>query len=530
MVSSLSPELKSVRVAVSPAPKAPAPSVVDLSGVTVLTAPGAVYELPQEQRDIMCLTSDGMLHVSEAHKTSPYFLAFRERLGRNKYAHKARLVQHNEVAALYRRYAADKGSANLDQSIRQSEVVQLMRQAVEEGASDIHFNVDRDVAMVDFRVDGDLMERPEVGRQHGMDLVSTIYQSMCDIAQPMFLPNKAQDARLNSAATSALGLKGARIATRPTDSGLLAVLRLLYNRKQKLTLQELGFLEGQIESINNIVDRTKKGVFIICGATGSGKSTTLESLLSGLMVANNFKKRLITIEDPPEYEIEGAVQTPVQYASDATDEEISAAWARSITNLMRLDLDLAMIGEIRDYASAIAAFRAAMTGHGVFTTVHANDPVSALLRLKDMGVDVSLLTDPTIITGLAAQTLAPRLCKGCRRPYKGFSGLLSPAAVNRIEKYCDVEGVYLKGDGCPECKGRGTKGRIVVAETLEPSAKFMQEFLRGGQSAARKFWVEEMGGLTRNKVLIQRINEGVIDPVMGEDTVCMLDEDDYALA
>lgn len=524
MTSSTTQEMSAVKAA-----QRPGPGLV-LSSLTVLSAQGAALELGVEQRDMMCLTSDGTLHISEAHKNSTYVLAYRELLNRRKFAFRPRLVPHTEIAKLYRRFAADKGAIKIDQSIRQSEVISLIRQADELDASDIHFNVKKNVTEISFRVDGDLLARPELGAQHGMDLVSTIYQSMCDIAQPMFMPNKPQDARLNSASITALGLKGARLATRPSDSGVMAVLRLLKNRKRKLSLGELGFVDDQIKIVNSIVERTTRGLFIVCGATGSGKSTTLETVLSDLMVANDFKKRLITIEDPPEYEIVGAVQTPVQYPSDATDDEISAAWARSITNLMRLDLDLAMIGEIRDYASSIAAFRAAMTGHGVFTTVHANDPVFALLRLKDMGVDLSLLTDPSIVTGLAAQALAPRLCQSCKRPFKGFSSLVAPGARARIEKFCDVDAVYLKGDGCDDCKGRGIRGRIVVAETLEPTEKFMREFLRGGHIAARKFWIEEMGGLTRNKVLIQRINQGLIDPVMGEPAVCMLNEDEFALA
>lgn len=525
MSSSTPEEMSAVKAAQRSGP------TLDLSSLTVLSAQGAALELAPEQRDMMCLTSDGTLHISEAHRNSNYVLAYRELLTRRKFSFRPRFVPHTEVAKLYKKFAANKGPIKVDQSIRQSEVISLIRQADEMGASDIHFHVKKNVTEIAFRVDGDLLPRPELGAQHGMDLVSTIYQSMCDIAQPMFMPNKSQDARLNSSSITALGLKGARLATRPTDSGVLAVLRLLKNRKRKLTLEELGFVEPQVKIVNSIVERTTKGLFIICGATGSGKSTTLETVLSDLMVACDFKKRLITIEDPPEYEIVGAVQTPVQYASDATDEEISAAWARAITNLMRLDLDLAMVGEIRDYASSIAAFRAAMTGHGVFTTLHANDPVSALLRLKDMGVDLSLLTDPSIVTGLAAQTLAPRLCEACKRPFKGFSSLVAAGARARVEKFCDVDSVFVKGAdlNCSECKGRGIRGRIVIAETLEPTEKFMKAFVNGGHIAARKFWIEEMHGLTRNKVLIQRINEGLIDPVMGESAVCLLNEDEFTL-
>lgn len=499
---------------------------VDLSALKLLSGAGGQFELPAEHREFMCLTSDATLHISEAHKASPFVLGYRAKLDRREFKYRVRLSPHSTIAALYKRFST--APAVDEQSSRQAEVVRLMKEAVEPSTSDIHFRIEKEATRVFFRIDGLLIERPQLGREHGQTLVSTIYQSMCDVAQAMFMPTKAQDARLSTKNTAELGLKGARMSTRPTDSGMVAVLRLLYQSKQKRSLDELGFLPQQIADVREISTRTS-GICIVSGPTGSGKSTTLESLLSSVMRESEYKKNLVTIEDPPEYEIDGAVQTPVQYASDATDEEISGAWARSISNLMRLDPDLVMIGEVRDLASSIAALRAAMTGHGVYTTLHANDVVAALIRLQDMGVDMGLLTDPKIIVGLLSQRLAPRLCPSCRRPFRQFSQLLAPAVAKKVEELCDVDSVYIVGQGCGQCGGRGVKGRLVVAETLVPTAGFMKEFATAGQLAARRYWVERMGGLTRNQVLLQRINQGIIDPSHAEEAVCALDEDNTTL-
>lgn len=496
--------------------------------ISVLTATNSKrYPLPEEQQELMCLTSDGTLYISQAHKSSPYVLAFRERLNRNSFRHVAKYVRHTDIPIIYKKLGASSSNGD-EASLRQSEVIRLMRDAVEKDASDIHFLVEADATRIKLRVDGDLESLPEIGVQHGKDLVSTIYQSMCDVAQPMFLPEKPQDARMKGSFTISVGLKGARVATRPTDNGQLVVLRLLYQREIKATLESLGFLPEQVAAVRRMTQRTE-GINIIGGPTGSGKSTTLETVLSRLLAEMDFKVNLMTVEDPPEYTIPGAVQTPVQYPPGATDEEISQAWARAISNMMRLDPDLMMVGEMRDCASAVAAFRAAMTGHGVYSTLHANDAVANLVRLRDIGVDISLITDPQIVTGLLSQRLVRKVCPTCKRPYKLNRKLVPDDVAERIEKFCDPDRVHLAGPGCSDCKGRGTRGRIVIAEAINPTKSFMNTFREKGANEARTHWVRDLGGVTRNHAMIVRINEGIIDPVIAETKVCLLDEDKIIL-
>lgn len=492
--------------------------------IKVLTAAGNKrFALPPEQQELMCLTSDSTLYVSQAHKNSNYVLAFRERLNRNDFRHTVRLVRHTDVAKLYRKFGAATNGGD-EASLRQNEVIRFLRDAVEKNASDIHFRIESDATRIKLRVDGDLDDYEEIGLQHGKDLVSTIYQSMCDVAQSMFLPDKPQDARMKSSFTASVGLKGARVATRPSDYGQLVVLRMLYQRDVKETLASLGFFPEQEVVIRRMMQRTE-GINIVGGPTGAGKSTTLETTLSRLLAELMYKVHLITVEDPPEYTIPGAVQTQVQYPSDATGEEISQAWARAISNMMRLDPDLMMIGEMRDCASAVAAFRAAMTGHGVWTTLHANDVVANLGRLRDIGVDMSLITDPQIVTGLVSQRLVKKVCPNCRRPFLLNRTLVAADVAERVERFCNPREVYLKGPGCEVCKGRGTKGRILVAEVMMPTKAFMQEFKNHGANDARNYWVKKLDGLTRNQALIRRINEGIVDPTIGESKVCVLDED-----
>jgi len=144
-----------------------------------------------------------------------------------------------------------------------------------------------------------------------------------------------------------------------------------------------------------------------------------------------------------------------------------------------------------------------------------------------MGVDINLLTDASTVTGLINQSLAPKNCEHCKRPYLKYRHEVNEEMRERIELYCDPSRVFLKGNdrGCPHCGGKGYKGRTVVAETVVPTQSLMDVFKRDGKAKARKYWVEHMGGVTKAQHLIHKINEGIIDPHLGEQMVCALDED-----
>lgn len=192
---------------------------------------------------------------------------------------------------------------------------------------------------------------------------------MCDVSEEDYYENRSQNGRLKSHYLRELGLTGARIGTRVSDDGNVMVLRLL-KRGERKSLEALGYLPEQIELVNGMV-RSPLGLNIFSGPTGSGKSTTIEVLVQDLLDYHARKINVLTVEHPPEYRMDGAVQTPLMCDSD-DHESVARAWANAIAELLRLDPDAIVIGEMRDLDSAAAAFRAAMTGHLVFTTNHAN--------------------------------------------------------------------------------------------------------------------------------------------------------------
>lgn len=512
-------------------------SAVSLNGAKVLTAEGARFALSPEQRDMMCLTSDGILYVSSSSGMNHHVLGFIERLTRNNVPFKRIEIPLGKIRQLYQEAAqqhshSSHGASGADDTThRQKEVIKLIKECVSMGVSDIHFRVKSDITEIWVRIHGELQRlRTEDGvpreysKLHGHELCATMYNAMCDVAEEFHKPEQSQDGRLKKEHLRACGLFGARIATRPTERGYLMVLRLLYDhRGKKPTMLDLGYLAEQIALIRRMTQRTV-GINIFSGPTGSGKSTTLECLLSMLLAEFENKIHLLTLEDPPEYEVEGAVQTPI--ICDRKDPAaLAREWASAISNSMRLDPDVMMVGEMRDLDSAVAAFRAAMTGHGLWTTLHANDVTSILARLQDIGVQMSLLTDAALVTGLINQSLAPVLCPNCKVPFLKATGLAEDL-VGRVKSICVPEQVYVKGPGCDhkDCH-HGIAGRTVIAEVIMPTQQFMSVFQKEGKAAARSFWVKEMAGITKTQHLIRRINEGIIDPLLAERRVCSLDYD-----
>lgn len=493
----------------------------------VLSVTGA-YAVDEKHREKVCLLSDGVLLIANSYKTDHAVLAYKELLFRNRVAFKEHIVSVEEIRKRYQGEAA-KADRKGD-SYRQREVVGLIEEGVALGASDIHFRNDPDSTKIYMRIDGFLHKVHSLSVHDGREICATMYGSMTDVADTTYKPHIAQDGRLKEEFVKQCGLYGVRIATRPQVSGNVLVARLLPNHGPR-SLDELGYdTVRQVPIIQRLTKRTD-GINIFSGPTGSGKSTSLHSLLSMLLKHYDNAIHLLTIEDPVEYPLAGAVQTPVYYPKDDPEAE-GRAWAAAIKGGMRLDPDTIMVGEMRDRESAKTAFRASMTGHGVWSTLHANHALQAIDRLIDMGVEASFVTDATLVTGLFNQSLVAVNCPECRRPYSRSRADVEPGLRKRVERLCDPSTVFLRGrdKGCRTCGGKGYKGRTVVAEVCLTNQHIMNAYLAGGAARARACWVKDFEGMTKNRHLIDKVNLGLVDPEIGELQVCQLDYDELTIA
>ena len=517
-------------------------------GVVVLSAQGGKYPMTPDRQELMCFTSDNILSVLSGEEKSMKVRSYLDLLSRRGIKNvKIYNTNINFIRLLYQQLGENKDRVRVMDTVGaissiQMDIIRMITDAVRRKASDIHIAVYENHGTIAYRIHGDMYKFQEPPAEKCHEFCATIYQSMCDIAEPTYKSHTHQDARMKADFVDKCGLFGARIASGPTDTGSHMVIRLLYDAGSTIpTLQQLGYLPEQIEMID-IMRRHTSGINFLSGATGSGKSTTLVSVLDSIIkdaanadhgTADNGAEeflgiKVITIEDPPEYKIIGATQTPL-VADRTTEEMIRRGWANSIKASMRQDPDIMMIGEIRDAGSAKAAFDAAMTGHGVWTTVHVTDAVGIMMRLRGLEVETDRMLDPEIVTGLINQSLVQKLCPHCSISWDLGRDMVDLHTRKRVESYCQTEYVRLRGAGCEHCKGEGIMGRVVIAEVILPNLAFMDVFSEKGKTKAKEYWVKSMGGITKCMSLIRRINEGFVDPREGEGKICALDKDELTM-
>lgn len=321
----------------------------------------------------------------------------------------------------------------------------ILAQAIKEQASDIHFEPFENEFKVRYRVDGVLYEMVPPPKHLSLALTSRIkVMANMDIAERR-LP---QDGRiLISIGGRYVDL---RISTLPTAFGESVVIRVLDRSVVALDLKQIGMSRATLEEFERILDKPN-GIVIVTGPTGSGKTTTLYSSLKKL---NTLDSKLITTEDPVEYDIEGIVQVGIR-------EEIGLSFANSLRSILRQDPDIIMVGEIRDIETAEIAVQASLTGHLVFSTLHTNDSAGAIVRLIDMGIEPFLIT--STLEAVLAQRLIRKICTDCKTAFTPTADMLSeigltPAEVGNKKFYY--------GKGCKKCNNTGYKGRMGIFELL----------------------------------------------------------------
>ena len=335
----------------------------------------------------------------------------------------------------------------------------ILAQAVRQGASDVHISPEKKYIQARFRVDGILHEVPPPPRAMLMPIISRFkILANLDIA----VTRIPQDGRF----TVKLDEKeiNIRVSTLPTIHGENLVLRLLETGGKALTMEELGISAMDSKRIKTLI-RKPYGMILATGPTGSGKSTTLFSILS---LINKPNINIITLEDPVEYRMEKIRQVQLNRKAGMT-------FAGGLRSILRQDPDVVMVGEIRDAETANVSVQAALTGHRVFSTVHTNDAVGAVARFMDMGVEPFLIS--SVMLAVIAQRLVRRVCPHCREYYHPSEQVLK---FWGLEKYKNAK--FVRGKGCFQCMQTGYKGRVGLYELLVVD-DLVQELINKGKSA-----------------------------------------------
>jgi general secretion pathway protein E len=349
----------------------------------------------------------------------------------------------------------------------------LIENAITAEASDIHIEPFEDTLRIRYRVDGILFDQEAPPRRLQAAVTSRLkIMAEMNIAERR-LP---QDGRIR------VTLQGRRVdirvSTMPTVHGESIVMRLLDRSSVFLPLDRLGFSPAVRERFEALITRPH-GIILVTGPTGSGKTTTLYSALDKI---NSPDRKIITVEDPVEYQLKGVNQIPVK-------PKIGLTFATGLRHIVRQDPDVILVGEIRDLETAEIAIQAALTGHLVFSTLHTNDAPGAITRLQDMGVEPYLLS--SVLEGVLAQRLVRRICQACRQPD-------SPAAADLQALGVDAApGTPLfRGRGCDECRGTGYRGRSGIYELFQITEEVRGLTLRRASAREIRRQAIEAGMLT----------------------------------
>ena len=321
----------------------------------------------------------------------------------------------------------------------------VLQQAIKDKASDIHFEPFEDQFRIRYRIDGALYEMAPPPKSLAIPVTSRIkVLSNLNISESRI----PQDGRIKM--TIAGRPVDLRVSTLPTRFGESVVLRVLDKSVVNLDLESLGLPEDILKTIRGLVDRPN-GIFIVTGPTGSGKTTTL---YSALREVNSVETKILTAEDPVEYEIEGIMQVAINH-------QVGLNFSRVLRAFLRQDPDKIMVGEIRDLETAQIAVQASLTGHVVLSTLHTNDAAGAVTRLIDMGLEPFLLS--ASIEAILAQRLVRRICKQCQTSYEPDHELVELLDVDPLEI---ANKDFFYGKGCPLCNETGYRGRIGLFEML----------------------------------------------------------------
>ena len=489
------------------------------NGNRLLTATGAKMELSHDVQSLIAYFSGGEIVISRTHKYDGRVLAFLDLLKERNMP--CRIPFYSDlglVSAIYKTYEERLGGggrprADYDNQM-QKDFVDIIARAAAQKVSDVHIEV-ADQTTIFFRIDGSMQPVLEYNSAWGESFVRAAFASS-DISNANYAQNEYQsaqkDGRTPLRGTKDLylpeGVTSIRMQFNPVAFGTrYVVMRLLYDNPSEgiKTEQEFGEYEQKL------MERLRSyptGLVIVAGPTSSGKSTTLVRIMSMMLKERNYEINMITVENPVEQKIFGAHQMPVVNAMN--EEQRDEKYTEALAAALRSDPDTLMVGEIRTLAAAQLTVRGALSGHNVWTTLHANSAMAALTRLLDMGVEAFKLKEETLMRGLVSMRLFKKLCPHCREPLANHPE--HPAYKRALDAFDEIglNQIFIRGAGCSECNGSGTMGRIKAGEIIITNSEFLRLALSGNTDLAMKYWLEEMDGRTLKESAAELMLKGII--------------------
>lgn len=502
------------------------------NGNRLMTATGAQLELPRDTQGLIAYFSGGEIIISRTHRYDGRVLAFLDLLKARGRAMRVPFYSDlGLVSAIYKSYDARLGgtarvSRDYDNQM-QKDFVDIVARAAAQKVSDIHIEVG-DQTTIYFRIDGSMQPVLEYNSGWGESFVRAAFASS-DMSNANYAQNEYQSAQKDGRTPLRgtkdlylpLGILSIRMQFNPIAFGSrYVVMRLLYDNPSEgiKTEQEFGEYEQRLLMR---LRAFPTGLVIVAGPTSSGKSTTLVRNMSLMLKERHYEINMITVENPVEQKIFGAHQMPV--VNTTNEEEREGKYTEALAAALRSDPDTLMVGEIRTLAAAQLTVRGALSGHNVWTTLHANSAMAALTRLLDLGIESFKLKEETLMRGLISMRLFKKLCPYCRE--RLIDHPEHPAYHRVMDAFGELglRQVYVRGAGCKECKGTGTLGRIKAGEIIITNSEFLRLALAGNTDGALRYWLEDMDGRTLKEAAMALMLQGIIGVDELERWVGLLD-------
>ncbi len=517
----------------------------------VLTIEGGPLKVTPESRNYCALFDNGMWLVSATHRNSPLVTSVALNARRQSFKVDDPIyVTPNLVQQAYAYAERQAALQRLDDNAVRRKIVDMIQQAAEMGANDIHIEAAGGRTKIEFRVDGALRLWETLTQREGEQMLSSVYSH--SIGQSGATANWLEPQAAMLAGTGGqesiqlpIGVPSLRCQWVPlADGGRYLNMRLQYDSAHLFgenfamaDVDSIGFSQEQLKTVRAL--RTLPGgMRIFSGPVNQGKTTTLRVMLNRRMVETNFDRKCYLIEDPPEGGVMGSSQIGV--SASVKEEQRDKSFAEVMRSALRLDPDIVMLGEIRDIQTAKFAFRLALSGRQVYTTLHVYSAIAVPRRLRDLGIEPYLIYDPHLLCGMFCQRLLKGLCTHCRIPIKQAPKELGPdyldlarrvragmaimdarraradpgqPALDRLVEP-DMSQIFVANpEGCAKCY-RGRSGRTVCAEVAETDLKLMGLLEAGKIIEAEEYWLSPWGlnGITMAWHALEKIRRGEVSP------------------
>lgn len=484
----------------------------------------------------------------------PYFMSWLAKNRRRNEGIEVRICEISHISRLREQGLSQKTfTSEKNELLVRNYALDLIVNASKYGASDIHIMMRGTHADVQFEIQSKLYHFVTLFHDEGGAIVRAIFQGIAQTKSAMFEELAYQNAQISGSEFAfECQLSSCRIFRGPAfslgaEGGSFMTIRLQYLAGHQIEeglpllsypqrpagdfdLERMGYTRAQIIKIERLIN-TPAGVIFFTGPTGSGKTSTLFQILQELARIRPYSRQ-VTVEDPPENPMPWAVQMVITNAKN--DEEVGIEYANLVRGALRMAPKILFLGEIRGPAVGLSVIEAALTGHQAWTTIHTPDPFLAIDRLELMDhirLNRKRFCDHTIIRGLVAQRLLPKLCQYCRLPLKGNESVLSARLVKTLKSYGNVEQVNLsKEGGCEHCNFTGSTKRFAIAEVVVCDENLMHDFIAHGTAIARKnYRARPESDLPILNQALAQVFAGQVDPRSIEEIVDSIPIQDIAV-